>query len=116
MEPHGRQALVSRLRPEVHYTPGETPLSDDTALFLMSDAVDRRQGLIYGRLNDGRGGHCAIGALWADHPHLVLSRGLVDEVAAVNDSVPPTATAQERWRKVRSWLRWKLRVLATGKR
>ena len=36
----------------------------------------------------------------------------IDEVAAVNDSVPPSASAKERWKKVMGWLRWKMKVLA----
>jgi hypothetical protein len=56
--------------------------------------------------------HCAIGAFWKDNPGQALHTALIDEVAAVNDSVPPSATPQQRWKAVRSWLRWKLNVLA----
>ena len=89
-------------------------LSDETALYLIRDSVAKRRSLIYGRLHDGQGGHCAIGAFWEDNPHCTITSRLIDEVAAVNDSVPQTATAHERWKKVNSWLRWKLRVLANA--
>ena len=102
---------MSKLRPECG-TGTQPALPDDTALFLIRDSVAKRRGLIYGKLDGKNGSHCAIGAFWADHPHYSLSSSLVDEVAAVNDSVPPTATAKERWKKVQSWLRWKIKVLA----
>jgi hypothetical protein len=103
---------MSKLRPEANSVPAGNAMSDDTALFLILDSVSRRRGLIYGRLHDGKGAHCAIGAFWTDNPKMTLHSSLVDEVAAVNDAVPPTATAQERWKKVRSWLRWKIKVLS----
>lgn len=103
---------MSKLRPECGSATGPS-LPDDTALFLIRDAVARRRTLIHGRLNDGKGHHCAMGSFWADNPRAAVSSRLVDEVAAVNDSVPPTATPQERWKKVQGWLRWKLQVLAS---
>lgn len=68
--------------------------------------------LIYGKLHDGYGNHCAIGAFWEDNPKVTLHSSLIDEVAAVNDSVPPSATAKERWKKVNSWLRFKIAALS----
>jgi len=53
-----------------------------------------------------------MGAFWADNPGTVLHSNLIDEVAAVNDSVPPSATPHERWKKVNSWLRFKIASLA----
>jgi hypothetical protein len=103
---------MSKLRPECR--PGKGPLlPDDTALFLIRDSVARRRALIYGRLHDDLGRHCAMGAFWQDNPKATVSSTLVDEVAAVNDSLPPTATPLQRWQKVNSWLRWKLQVMAT---
>ena len=90
----------------------ETALPDDTALFLIRDAVTCRRSLIHGRLDGPRGSHCALGAFWADNPGTTLRSSLIDEVAAVNDSVPTTATTQARWKKVNEWLRWKIKVLA----
>jgi hypothetical protein len=43
-----------------------------------------------------------------------VNGSLVDEVAAVNDSIPPSATPQERWKTVTGWLRWKLNFAAKG--
>ena len=103
---------MSSLRPETKSVWGETALPNDTALFLIRDAVSRRRVLIHGRLHDGHGRHCAIGAFWTDNPKAVLPSSLIEEVAAVNDSLPPTATTKERWKKVNEWLRWKIKVLA----
>ena len=104
---------MSKLRPECGST-SKPALPDDTALYLIRDSVARRRSLIHGRLHGGEDRHCAIGAFFADHPKAVLRSRLIDEVAAVNDSVPPSATPKERWKKVSEWLRWKLRVLATA--
>lgn len=104
---------MTSLRPECSTYRGSNPaLPNDTALFLIRDAVMKRRTLIYGRLHDGKGGHCAMGAFWADHPGAILDSELIDEVAAVNDSLPRTATPQQRWKKVSGWLRWKLKVMA----
>jgi hypothetical protein len=103
---------MSTLRPECGLAKDGRAIPNDTALFLIRDSVERRRGLIYGRLDDENGEHCAIGAFWADNPKAVLYSSLVDEVAAVNDSVPESATPQERWKKVRNWLRWKIQVLS----
>ena len=103
---------MSELRPECKTSYGGKSIPYDTALYLIRDSVARRRSLIFGKLNDGKGGHCAIGSFWQDNPGTILTSALVDEVAAVNDSVPPSATPHERWKKVNSWLRWKIRVLA----
>lgn len=102
---------MSKLRPEIKSTTNKA-LPYDTALFLIRDSVARRRSLIFGKLDGAAGEHCAIGAFYADNPGVVLYTKLVDEVAAVNDSVPPTETPHERWKKVNSWLRWKIRVLS----
>lgn len=108
---------MSKLRPETEtYRGSESALPDDTALFLIRDSVAKRRALIYGRLNDGAGEHCAIGAFWADNPGRILHASLIDEVAAVNDSIPKTATPHERWRKVNSWLRFKIAGIAGGRK
>lgn len=104
---------MSERRPECKTSTG-TALPDDTALYLIRESVARRRSLIHGRLHDGEGHHCAIGCFFTDHPGVTLYSTLIDEVAAVNDSMPPSATPHQRWKKVNSWLRWKLRVLATA--
>lgn len=103
---------MSKLRPECSNSSAPA-MNDDTALYLIRDSVARRSKLIHGRLHDGKGGHCAIGCFWTDNPNVTLRTSLIDEVAAVNDSLPASATPQERWKKVNSWIRWKLRVMAT---
>src|SRR6266403_243270 len=100
---------MTTLRPECKDAgKDEVAIPNDTALFLIRDSVERRRELIRGRLHDGKGNHCAIGCFWTDNPRAVLNASLIEEVAAVNDAVPATATPQERWKKVRSWLRWKI--------
>lgn len=101
---------MTKFRPECGTYTGDS-LSDETALYLIRDAVARRRSLIFGRLHDGTGKHCAMGAFWADNPKAIVNSSLVDEVAAVNDSIPKTATPHERWKKVNSWLRWKMRFI-----
>ena len=105
---------MSKLRPECG-TSTDPALSNDTALFLIRDAVAKRRSLGYGKLHDRDGRACAIGAFWDDNPKTTLRSSLIDEVAAVNDSVPATATPHERWKKVMGWLRWKVKVLANEK-
>jgi hypothetical protein len=102
---------MSKLRPECK-SASKPALPDDTALYLIRDSVAKRRSLIHGRLHDGHGKHCAIGCFWTDNPSAALKSKLIDEVAAVNDSIPPTATPHERWKKVNSWLRFKLKTLA----
>lgn len=102
---------MSNLRPELA-TSNRTAIADDTALFLIRDAVARRDALAYGAIRRG-GLFCAIGCVFEDNPKLVLNSTLIDEVATVNDSVGPESTPKQRWKKVDQWLRWKLRVLAT---
>jgi hypothetical protein len=102
---------MSRFRPECKSSTGGTAMPDDTALFLIHKSVNKRRSLIFGKLHDGLGGHCAIGAFWKDHPGTTLHAALIDEVAAVNDSVPPSATPKERWKTVSGWLRFKIAAL-----
>jgi len=104
---------MSKMRPElVNARPGERAIPNDTALFLIRDSVAKRRTLIFGRLDGPNGEHCAIGSFFADNPRAVLNCDLIDEVAAVNDSIPPTATPHERWRKVNEWLRFKIASMA----
>jgi hypothetical protein len=94
-------------------TTSKPSIPDDTAFYLIRDAVDRRRTLAYGLLHDAAGNDCAIGAFFAEHPGTALSSSLIDEVATVNDSVR-SETPHERWKRVRGWLRWKVRVLAAA--
>lgn len=106
---------MSTLRPECENAgPGARAIPNTTALYLIRDAVFRRRSLIRGRLHDGNGKHCALGCFWADNPGTSLNWDLIEEVAAVNDSLPRSATPQERWKKVNGWLRWKIKTLAAA--
>lgn len=101
---------MSKLRPECGT--GTNPvLPKDTLLFLIQKSVAARRSLIYGRLDGPNQTHCAMGAFWADNPRLSVPENLVDEVAAVNDSVSTEATPHERWKVVNSWLRFKIASL-----
>lgn len=102
---------MSKLRPECNDS-RDPAMPDATALFLIRDSVRRRRSLIRGRLNGPNGSHCAIGCFWADNPSVTLRSSLIDEVAAVNDSLPPSATPHQRWRKVNEWLRFRVATLA----
>lgn len=103
---------MSRLRSEGTSTSTKDAMPDDTALWLIRGSVAKRRSLIHGRLKDGEGHYCAIGAFWQDNPGITLHTALIDEVAAVNDSVPPSASPKERWKTVNSWLRFKIASLA----
>lgn len=102
---------MSKLRPECG-TVRDRPAMDDTVvMFFLREAVAKRRSLIYGKLHDAEGNHCAMGCLWTDYPGAVVNTSLVDEIAAVNDAIPATASNHERWKKVNKWLKFKLEVM-----
>lgn len=84
-------------------------MRNGTAYLLIANAIKGRDGLIHGKLHE-QGEHCAIGSYFETHAHTALPSDIVDEVAAVNDSVP-NATPKQRKRTVLKWLRWKLNQL-----
>jgi hypothetical protein len=100
---------MSRLRPELATTAKPPTATNGTAYYVVLGAVEGQDGLIHGRLHE-RGQHCAIGSYFADHPNAVLREDFIDEVAAVNDSVP-YATPKQRKKFVLRWLRWRLTQL-----
>ena len=101
---------MSETRPEcITHIGGRKALPRDTSLFLIRDAVARRRSLIHGQLHRGDY-HCALGCFWVDNPGAVLTASLVDEVAAVNDSMIHF-TAHKRWKKVNEWLRWQVKMM-----
>lgn len=104
---------MSSLRPECKDSKNPAP-PYATALYLIRDSVAKRRSLIHGKLHDGNGRHCAIGCFWEDNPKTSLPSSLIDEVAAVNDSIPPSATPHQRWKKVNDWLKFKLKTLTAG--
>lgn len=99
---------MSKLRPECSDSK-RPPSPDSLVLQLIYAAVRRRRSLIHGTLHkDGKS--CAMGAFWDDNPGRIVSTALVEEIAAVNDSVPPTALPSARRRHVYEWLKWKLKI------
>lgn len=100
---------MSRLRPELSTTTGPVTVSNGTAYLCVLNAVRSRPGLIHGRLTSW-GEYCAIGSYFHVEPNAVLPSVLIDEIAAVNDSLP-TATSRQRKQVVVRWLRWKLTSL-----
>jgi len=101
---------MSMLRRELgNNLSGKPLMKDGTAYLLIYRAVEDSRGLIHGRLHDGRGAHCAIGSYFARHDNTALPESLIDEVAAVNDSMPHK-TPNARRLGVLRWLRWRLAV------
>ena len=103
--------MSSRLRPGIPST-SDPALPDNTAYYAIYGAVRAQSGLCHGVLHDRRGAHCAIGSLW-DTARVVLTSALIDEVAAVNDSVPHMTKRQRRAFVLR-WLRWKLQQVGVA--
>jgi hypothetical protein len=82
-------------------------MRNGTAYLLIYRAVKDSHGLIHGRLDGPGGQHCAIGHYFARHNNTALPESLIDEVAAVNDSMPGK-TPNGRRLGVLRWLRWRL--------
>lgn len=96
---------MSNLRPETRTTT-DPAIRGGTAYFAIYNAVKAQNGLIAGKLHDN-GAYCAIGSYFAQPKHMALPMDLIDEVAAVNDSMQDV-TRLARKRGVLRWLRWKL--------
>lgn len=101
---------MSKLRPECGNGSSKPAPTEATSYYLIRESVARRRSLAAGALHRN-GMSCAIGSFFDDHPDYALPTSVIDEVAAVNDSYKKL-TPHERWKKVNSWLRWKVRVLA----
>ena len=101
---------MSRLRPELTTATGpHFTLKGVEAYLTILKAVEQHpKGLVHGKLH-WKGESCAIGCYF-DMNSPCLPETLVDEVAAINDSVP-TYSMQKRRTYVMQWLRWKLRQL-----
>lgn len=97
---------MSALRPELTTGSDKPCMSNGTALMMIYTAVKTQPGLVHGKLH-AHGEHCAIGSYFAINGDTSLPDALVDEVAAVNDSVPHM-TQRQRKLHVAKWLRWKL--------
>lgn len=97
---------MTTLRPELRSGDGVPCMRDGTACLMIFKAVQQQNGLIHGNLHV-RGQHCAIGSYFSINHQTALPAQLIDEVAAVNDSVPHL-TQKRRKGYVLQWLRWKL--------
>lgn len=101
---------MSRLRPELKGNPkGYPSMSNGTAYMMIYSAVQSKPGLVHGRL-ETNGDFCAIGSYFDINDKTALPSALIDEVAAVNDSVPHLSMRQRKVHVAR-WLRWKLAQL-----
>lgn len=100
---------MSKLRPNVSANTTNNPvLRGGTAYCAILNAVqEEKDGLIHGKLH-ANGMHCAIGSLWERLPKVALPNDLIDEVAAINDSMPKATPKQRRLRMMK-WLRWKVK-------
>lgn len=100
---------MSKLRPECGNASPDAPCPRGvTAYVAIYNSVKGEAGLIHGRLRDGHGGHCAIGAFFDSvDKGTALPSPLIDEVATVNDSCR-SFTPKQRRTAVLQWLRWKL--------
>lgn len=99
------------MRPETHTArPGTWSPKGATAYLMIYNAVQAQDGLIHGKLDNNVGEHCAIGSYFDVNPKTALDTALIDEVAAVNDSMPK-GTLKQRKTMVARWLRWKLTQL-----
>lgn len=110
-----REAAMKTLRPELK--PGDGTIrcmQGGTAYFMIYQAIQTQPGLIHGKLNSGQGEYCAIGSYFLINK-TTLSWELIDEVAAVNDSMPGL-TPRQRKTRVLQWLRWKLTTLGLSGR
>lgn len=84
-------------------------MSNGTAYLMIYSAVQAQAGLVHGQLH-AHGKYCAIGSYFAINSRTSLPPSLIDEVAAVNDSVPHLSD-HKRKVYVARWLRWKLHQL-----
>ncbi len=101
--------MASRLRPELVDGDGTTPcMRGGTAYLMVLSAVEQQEQLIHGRLH-AHGAHCAIGSYF-DVNKTTLEYSIINEVAAVNDSVPHLSGKQRKLHVAR-WLKWKLATL-----
>jgi hypothetical protein len=102
---------MSKLRPTlVDARPGTPCMRNGTAYLMILNAVEQQRGLIHGQLETPKGEYCAIGSYFHVNKRTCLPDALIDEVAAVNDSMP-TLTCIQRKKRMMQWLRWKLASL-----
>lgn len=101
---------MSKLRPTLNRSDGSRPcMTNGTAYMMILSAVQSRPGLVHGELKR-HGEYCAIGSYFEINKNTSLPETLVDEVAAVNDSVPNLSELKRKEHVLR-WLKWKLQIL-----
>jgi hypothetical protein len=76
---------------------------------MLLNAVESKRGLVHGRLH-AHGESCAVGSFFDVNKDVPLPFSVIDEIAAVNDSMPHLSEAKRKIR-VAQWLRWKLASL-----
>ena len=95
---------MSTLRSEL-YSGTTTPIADDVFFQKLHASLKTRRGLIKGQIDKGKKSHCAMGCFWDDVPDAAVKNTLIDEVAAVNDSVPDSLGTRVRMQIVRNWVK-----------
>lgn len=100
---------MSQLRKTSEADPRKFTPKGGTAYYMILSAVQSRPGLIHGTLN-AHGEYCAVGSYFHVHATKALPNVIIDEVAAVNDSVPHFTERQRKAYVIR-WLEWKLNQL-----
>lgn len=98
---------MRKLRPTL-VDADEPGLDYNTTYFRVLEATASVRRLIHGKLRF-RGQVCAIGSYFEQSDQPINSRA-IDEIAAYNDSFPKL-TDHERWKKVRRWLKFKVKTL-----
>lgn len=73
---------------------------------MILNAVEQQRGLLHGKL-EAKGAYCSIGSYFHVNGKTALPGALIDEVAAVNDSMP-TLTPIQRKKRMMQWLKWRL--------
>ena len=102
---------MSKLRPTLgEAKPGTPCMRNGTAYLMILNAIEHQPGLIYGQLETPKGEYCAIGSYFHDNGNTALPDDLIEEVAAVNDSMPHLTPAQRK-KRMMQWLKWKLAAL-----
>ena len=100
---------MSQLRPTLVVSCNDPSLGYKSTYFRVLEAVSSRRVLIHGKLEDGQGRTCAIGAYFRDS-QIPINAHAIDEIAAYNDSFPKL-TRHQRWKKVIAWLRFQVKLL-----
>lgn len=100
---------MSKLRSECKTAESQCgPQAPATIYYRIFSLLSKRRGLIYGKLDGAAGEHCAMGCYWNQYSQDTVPTAIVDEIAAVNDSVKPGESKFKRWQRVRTYLRIKL--------